>query len=165
MKKVLLMLVVSLVGCASVSISGPPPKGLGFWQPYNSYAGGGHHKGLDLDVGLGTSVRSIADGYVAYVNKDRMAMTHLMIKHDNGYMSAYAHLGNIYVKRGDTVKRGQLVAETAMTGLAGPSGRPNTYPHLHLEVWKNDGLIDPESIGMTCPWEGGKYWWPVGCER
>lgn len=163
MKKILLLAVIlSTVGCSTI-VTGEPKKGLGFWQPYNSYSGGGHHKGLDLDVGIGTKVRSIADGYVAYVNKDNMASTHLMIKHENGYMSAYAHISNIQVKRGDVVKRGQVVAEVALNGLAGPSGRPNTYPHLHLEIWKNDRLIDPETLNMSCNSSGWR--WPVGCEK
>ena len=59
-----------------------------------------------------------------------------MIRHDNGYVSAYAHNGELAVKRGEKVKRGQVVAKS------GQSGNVNA-PQLHFEIRKGSTPVDP----------------------
>jgi murein DD-endopeptidase MepM/ murein hydrolase activator NlpD len=58
------------------------------------------------------------------------------IDHDNGYTTVYAHLSNVLVKRGQTVKRGQVIAKVGNTGMS-------VAPHLHYEVLKHGQFMDP----------------------
>ena len=60
----------------------------------------------------------------------------VLIRHDNGYVSAYAHNGEIAVKRGEKVKRGQAIAKSGQTGNV-------TSPQLHFEIRKGAQPVDP----------------------
>jgi murein DD-endopeptidase MepM/ murein hydrolase activator NlpD len=60
----------------------------------------------------------------------------VIIEHSFGYKTLYGHLASIRVRRGQRVKKGQII------GFIGISGR-STGPHLHFEVWLNNRLIDP----------------------
>ena len=165
MYKIALVLITSLL-CACSTVRGDQPfLGMRFKQPYPAFAGGGEHDGLDIDVSLGTQVRSPADGVVilSTVYDIRGNKTNVvMIRHNNGYMTRYLHIDNVRVKRGDEVKKGQPVAVTALNGPGGPNtNRPVPYPHLHLEVIKDSKLVDPMSLGMSC--NGTGWIWPVGC--
>jgi murein DD-endopeptidase MepM/ murein hydrolase activator NlpD len=167
------LVVFFLASCAAENdylIGGNGPLiGMRFWQPYSAAFGGGNHNGLDLDVPLGSPVRSIADGVVIKSftgnssSSELKANTNsLLIKHDDGVISSYTHIGKITVKRGDSVVKGQQVAVIELNGTAGVNTNQRvTYPHLHLEVFKRNELIDPESLKMSC--EDGVWMWPVGC--
>ena len=60
----------------------------------------------------------------------------VLIRHDNGYVSAYAHNGELSVKRGEKVKRGQVIATSGQTGNV-------TSPQLHFELRKGQSPVDP----------------------
>ena len=60
----------------------------------------------------------------------------VVIDHGNGYTTSYSHLSKVYVKRGATVRRGDIIALSGNTGLS-------LAPHLHYEVRYNDMRIDP----------------------
>jgi murein DD-endopeptidase MepM/ murein hydrolase activator NlpD len=63
----------------------------------------------------------------------------VLIKHDNGYVSAYAHNGELSVKRGEKVKRGQVIAKAGQTGNV-------TSPQLHFEIRKGQTPVDPTAF-------------------
>ncbi|MEP9377979.1 M23 family metallopeptidase [Aquabacter sp. CN5-332] len=99
--------------------------------------GGTKNDGVNFAVPEGTSVRSAEDGTVAYAGNELKGYGNLvLIKHADGYVTAYAHNSELLVKRGDTVRRGQIVAK------AGQSGGVNT-PQLHFEIRKGSQPVDP----------------------
>lgn len=161
----LFILASLLSGCAVSGPSSGPQIGMKFRQPYASFVGGGFHDGLDLDVPLGTPVRSIGDGVVGVIMTRGIGpikTNFVMIRHPDNTLSRYIHIDKITVKQGDSVKRGQAFAITALNGTSGPNtNAPVSYPHLHLEIFRDD-LVDPESLQMTCGETGWR--WPVGCE-
>jgi murein DD-endopeptidase MepM/ murein hydrolase activator NlpD len=59
-----------------------------------------------------------------------------LIRHSNGYVSAYAHAKELLDKRGDTIKRGQVIAHAGQTGNV-------TSPQLHFEIRKGSTPVDP----------------------
>ena len=113
---------ISIVGCSSLPIT--PMFGMRFQQPYPAFVGGGFHDGLDIDVPLGTQVRSIADGFVSIATTWDIrgnSTNVVMIRHDDGTLSKYIHIDNVTVKRGDKVSKGQQFALTALNGPGGPN--------------------------------------------
>jgi len=60
----------------------------------------------------------------------------VLIKHENGYVSAYAHNGELDVKKGDVVKRGQVIAKSGVSGDV-------TSPQLHFQLRKGEQPVDP----------------------
>lgn len=99
--------------------------------------GGTRNDGVNFAVPEGTSVRSAEDGTVAYAGNELKGYGNLvLIKHADGYVTAYAHNSELLVKRGDTVRRGQIIAK------AGQSGGVNT-PQLHFEIRKGSQPVDP----------------------
>ncbi len=96
------------------------------------------HRGLDLRARLKTSVYATADGVVRFVqpyNKGDFGRV-IIISHNFGFESVYAHLSKTKVKIGDVIKRNQLI------GLSGNSGR-STGPHLHYEVRYASKVLNP----------------------
>lgn len=99
--------------------------------------GGTRNDGVNFAVPEGTSVRAAEDGTVAYAGNELKGYGNLvLIKHADGYVTAYAHNSELMVKRGDTVRRGQIVAK------AGQSGGVAT-PQLHFEIRKGSQPVDP----------------------
>jgi murein DD-endopeptidase MepM/ murein hydrolase activator NlpD len=97
----------------------------------------GGNDGINISVPEGTSVRAAESGVVAYAGSDLKGYGNLvLIRHPNGFVTAYANNGELDVKRGDTVKRGQIVAKS------GSSGNVNA-PQLHFELRKNSQPVDP----------------------
>lgn len=95
------------------------------------------HKGLDFSAPKGTEVYATGDGVVKKVKRMRWGYgTHIIVDHGYGYTTLYAHLSGTKVRRGDKVKRGQLI------GLVGSTGK-STAPHLHYEVAKNGRQVNP----------------------
>ncbi len=95
------------------------------------------HTGIDLLAGLGTEVIATADGYVTNVERsDRGRGNQITILHGNGYETYYAHLGEMLVRRGQNVKRGQVIARVGSSGLS-------FAPHLHYEVRLDGNIMDP----------------------
>lgn len=93
--------------------------------------------GINIAVQEGTAVRAAASGMVLYVGNAVEGYGNLvLIKHDNGYVSAYAHLKDITVAKGDTVGRGDAVGSAGMTGSV-------ARPQLHFELRRGAAPVDP----------------------
>lgn len=95
-----------------------------------------YHNGIDIAVPIGTSVIAPASGKVKSVYSNSAGGNQLIIKHDNGYQSGFAHLASAQVKVGDRVQQGQTVALSGNTGAS-------TGPHLHYTLRKDGELVDP----------------------
>lgn len=94
------------------------------------------HEGIDINCDYGTDVHSPGDGKVVAVERRAGFGLVVEIDHGFGYVTIFAHLSKAIVKLGNSVKRGQIIAESGNTGLS-------TGPHLHYEV-HHDGIpIDP----------------------
>ena len=85
------------------------------------------HRGIDLATDIGTPVYATADGVVSHVGRDVGLGKLVRINHLHNYTTVYAHLSRISVKRGQHVKRGQVIGSVGNTGYS-------TGPHLHYEV-------------------------------
>lgn len=97
------------------------------------------HRGLDLAGPLNSKVKATADGVVVYAGERRGYGNYIKIKHDNSITTEYAHLKNVSVKAGDTVKRGDPL------GLQGNTGR-STGTHLHYEIRVNNEVKNPRDF-------------------
>jgi murein DD-endopeptidase MepM/ murein hydrolase activator NlpD len=95
------------------------------------------HNGLDMVSHSGESVHAVADGVVTNVTKSRKGLGNVVtISHKGGYITRYAHLADIEVKKGRTLKKGDRI------GYVGVSG--NSFaPHLHYEVLRDTLVMDP----------------------
>lgn len=99
-----------------------------------------YHPGVDIASGLGMPIRPIYSGVVEDTVYDIFAYGHhVIIDHQNGYKSLYAHMGRVYVKKGDKVTSTSIIGEVGLTGHT--SG-----PHTHLEITKSSSYIDPLTI-------------------
>ena len=97
----------------------------------------GGNDGINIALPEGTSVRAAEDGKVAYAGNALKGYGNLvLIRHPNGFVTAYANNGEIDVKSGDTVKRGQVIAKSGQTGDV-------SSPQLHFEVRKGQTPVDP----------------------
>ena len=94
------------------------------------------HTGIDYAVGLGTSVKSVADGTVVLTGEHLFAGTSVYVDHGDGLISMYFHLSEIKVEVGQEVARGGEV------GLVGSTGR-STGPHLHLGIRWRGARVNP----------------------
>lgn len=95
------------------------------------------HEGVDFSAPVGTDIYASGDGEVEKVVKSKRGYGNsVTINHGFGYQTFYAHCEKVLVKKGQKVKRGQVIA------TVGNSGK-STAPHLHYEVWKNKKAIDP----------------------
>jgi murein DD-endopeptidase MepM/ murein hydrolase activator NlpD len=98
---------------------------------------GQQNDGINLAVPEGTPVKAAEDGVVAYAGNELKGYGNLvLIRHSNGYVTAYAHAKELMVKRGDTIKRGQVVAKSGQTGNV-------EGPQLHFEIRKGPAPMDP----------------------
>jgi murein DD-endopeptidase MepM/ murein hydrolase activator NlpD len=98
---------------------------------------GSQSDGIDLAVPEGTSVKAAEDGVVAYAGNELKGYGNLLlVRHQNGYVTAYAHASELMVKRGDQVKRGQIIARAGQTGNV-------SAPQLHFEIRKGKVPVDP----------------------
>ncbi|MDX2287929.1 MAG: peptidoglycan DD-metalloendopeptidase family protein [Hyphomicrobiaceae bacterium] len=98
---------------------------------------GTHNDGVNLAVPMGAEVHAAEDGVVAYAGSELRGYGNLvLVRHDNGWVTAYAHNQDLLVKRGDVVKRGQVIAK------AGKSGDVD-QPQLHFELRQGSKPVDP----------------------
>jgi murein DD-endopeptidase MepM/ murein hydrolase activator NlpD len=98
---------------------------------------GTQNDGINLAVPEGTPIKAADDGVVAYAGNELKGYGNLvLIRHSNGFVSAYAHASELMVKRGDTIKRGQVIAHAGQTGNV-------TSPQLHFEIRKGSTPVDP----------------------
>ena len=97
----------------------------------------GGNDGINIAVPEGTSVKAAEGGVVAYAGNELKGYGNLvLIRHPNGFVSAYANNGDLDVKRGDTVKRGQTIAKSGQSGNV-------SSPQLHFELRKGSTPVDP----------------------
>lgn len=107
---------------------------------YGSKQNGQNNDGINIAVPEGTPVKAAEDGTVAYAGNELKGYGNLvLIRHANGYVSAYAHASELLVKRGDTVKRGQIIGRAGQTGNV-------TSPQLHFEIRKGSTPVDPNQF-------------------
>jgi murein DD-endopeptidase MepM/ murein hydrolase activator NlpD len=104
---------------------------------YGAKANGKSNDGINLAVPEGTPVKAADDGVVAYSGNELKGYGNLvLIRHSNGYVTAYAHASELMVKRGDTIKRGQVIAKSGQSGEV-------QSPQLHFEIRKGSSPVDP----------------------
>jgi murein DD-endopeptidase MepM/ murein hydrolase activator NlpD len=104
---------------------------------YGAKTNGKANDGINLAVPEGTPVKAAEDGVVAYSGNELKGYGNLvLIRHSNGYVTAYAHASELLVKRGDTIKRGQIIAKSGQSGEVGS-------PQLHFEIRKGSSPVDP----------------------
>jgi len=95
------------------------------------------HTGIDLLSGVGTEIIATANGTVtSLVKSDRDRGNQIKIDHNNGFVTYYAHLGDILVRDAQRVSRGMVIARVGNSGLS-------FAPHLHYEVRYNGKIMDP----------------------
>jgi murein DD-endopeptidase MepM/ murein hydrolase activator NlpD len=104
---------------------------------YGAKANGQHNDGINLAVPEGAEVKAAEDGVVAYAGNELKGYGNLvLLRHSDGWMTAYAHNSQLLVKRGDSVKRGQNVARAGQTGGV-------SSPQVHFEIRKGSTPVDP----------------------
>jgi murein DD-endopeptidase MepM/ murein hydrolase activator NlpD len=98
---------------------------------------GAANDGIDLAVPEGTPIRAADDGVVAYAGSELKGYGNLvLLRHANGFVTAYANASELMVKRNEQVHKGQVIAKSGQTGTA-------AAPQLHFEVRKNSTPVDP----------------------
>jgi murein DD-endopeptidase MepM/ murein hydrolase activator NlpD len=131
---------------ASTTPLEPPHTGRGFAWPvrgpvltgYGPGANGTQNDGINIGAPLGTAILAANDGVVAYAGNELRGFGNLvLLKHADGWMTAYAHCESIAVKRGDRIKRGEMIARVGATGAVGE-------PQLHFELRRGTRALDPQ---------------------
>ncbi len=98
---------------------------------------GGQNDGINIAVPQGTPIKAAEDGVVAYAGSELKGYGNLvLVRHSNGFVTAYAHASELNVKKGESVKRGQVIGKAGQTGNV-------TSPQLHFEVRKGATPVDP----------------------
>jgi murein DD-endopeptidase MepM/ murein hydrolase activator NlpD len=124
-----------------------PHTGLGFQWPvrgnilvgYGPGASGTQNDGINIGAPSGAPIHAANDGVVAYAGNELRGFGNLiLVKHADGWTTAYAHCETLLVKRGDRVKRGQEIARVGQTGSVGE-------PQLHFEIRRGSRALDPMS--------------------
>jgi murein DD-endopeptidase MepM/ murein hydrolase activator NlpD len=104
---------------------------------FGNKPGGLKNEGINIAVPEGTAVRAAETGVVAYAGNELKGYGNLiLIRHDGGYVTAYAHAKELFVKKGDAVKRGDVIAKAGQTGAV-------SSPQLHFEVRRGATALDP----------------------
>ena len=98
--------------------------------------GGTYHQGLDISAPTGTPIVAAAPGQVVLASAGYGYGNYVVIRHDNGYETLYAHFSQIYVVQGQWVAQGETIGTVGSTGWT-------TGPHLHFEVRQGGAAIDP----------------------
>jgi len=98
------------------------------------------HEGLDLNAKSGTEVFAVSGGQVVYSGNGLSGYGNLIIvRHEAGLFSVYAHLSNRKVSKGDKIMMGQFLGQSGKTGRV-------TGPHLHFEIRRGTVALDPASL-------------------
>jgi murein DD-endopeptidase MepM/ murein hydrolase activator NlpD len=104
---------------------------------YGAKTNGKQNDGINVAVPEGTPIKAAEDGVVAYSGNELKGYGNLiLVRHANGYVTAYAHASELMVKRGDPIKRGQIIAKSGQSGEVGS-------PQLHFEIRKGSSPVDP----------------------
>ncbi len=106
---------------------------------YGTIGKGRHNDGINIKAPLGTAVKAADSGKVAYAGNELKGFGNLiLIKHDDGWITAYAHNDRLFVKKGQRVKKGEKIA------AVGSTGGVNT-PQLHFEIRSGKKAVNPTS--------------------
>ncbi|RYX96724.1 MAG: LysM peptidoglycan-binding domain-containing protein [Bradyrhizobiaceae bacterium] len=104
---------------------------------YGAKTNGKSNDGINIAVPEGTPVKAAEDGVVAYAGNELKGYGNLvLVRHSNGYVTAYAHASELMVKRGESIKRGQVIMKSGQSGEV-------TSPQLHFEIRKGSSPVDP----------------------
>ncbi|MDF1791626.1 MAG: LysM peptidoglycan-binding domain-containing M23 family metallopeptidase [Thalassobaculaceae bacterium] len=129
----------------TVSLTPPATTGRGFTWPvkgrvisgFGPREGGLHNDGINILAPAGSEVRAAENGIVVYAGNELRGFGNLLlVKHEDGYTTAYAHADRLLVSRGDKVQRGQVIATVGQTGNV-------SQPQLHFEIRKGPRPVDP----------------------
>jgi murein DD-endopeptidase MepM/ murein hydrolase activator NlpD len=112
---------------------------------YGSKGDGTHNDGINISAPRGASVQAVDAGVVAYTGNELRGYGNLiLIKHPNGWISAYAHCDQLLVKRGEKVTRGEVIARVGSTGNV-------SEPQLHFELRRGHQAVDPREFLTPLP--------------
>ena len=101
--------------------------------------GGLYNDGINIRAAEGSAVLASDNGKVVYAGNELRGYGNLvLLKHSNGYVTAYAHAKNLYVRKGDFVNKGQKIASVGSTGHV-------SVPQLHFSIRKGRKAINPQS--------------------
>ncbi|MBC7953009.1 MAG: LysM peptidoglycan-binding domain-containing M23 family metallopeptidase [Rhodospirillaceae bacterium] len=123
----------------------PPLAGKGFIWPckgevineFGPMAKGQHSDGVNIAAPRGTPVKAAENGVIAYVGNELKGFGNLLlVKHADGWITAYAHNDQLLVKKGDAVRKGQQIATVGASGNV-------TSPQLHFEIRKGTEAVNP----------------------
>jgi len=130
----------------SAAIPKPPARSGTFLWPvrgrvisgFGPKAKGVHNDGINIAAPRGTPIKAAENGVVAYSGDELRGFGNLvLIRHADGYMTAYGHTADLLVKRGQTVRRGQTIAKVGTSGAV-------SSPQLHFEIRKKKRALDPQ---------------------
>ena len=108
-------------------------------------SGGRHHRGIDLVAPLDSPVRAIRSGRVIEIGTHRGLGQFVELEHQDRLHSLYAHLNTVTVDVGKRVHQGEMIGTVGKTGNAHHRW---ITPHLHLEIVKDEELVNPETLGL-----------------
>ncbi|MFT3794513.1 M23 family metallopeptidase [Flavobacterium sp.] len=114
----------------------PPVKG----SVTEKFSAKNKHYSVDIAVAKNTPVKAVQNGTVIFADWTPSTGNVIILRHNNGFMSAYKHAASLTASQGDIVRTGEVIA------LAGSTGDESTGVHLHFELWKDGYPIDPEQF-------------------
>jgi murein DD-endopeptidase MepM/ murein hydrolase activator NlpD len=129
------------------ALANPPARAGSFLWPvqgpllssYGAKDGGEHNDGINIAAPRGSPVRAAENGGVAYAGEELKGFGKLLlVKHADGWVTAYAHNEELLVGAGDRVKRGQTIAKVGSSGHV-------DRPQLHFEVRRGTRAVDPQA--------------------
>ena len=104
---------------------------------YGNLGSGRKNDGINIKAALGTNVKAADSGTIAYAGNELKGFGNLiLIKHSDGWITAYAHNDRLFVKKGQKVSRGEKIATVGSTGSV-------TTPQLHFEVRSGKKAVNP----------------------
>jgi murein DD-endopeptidase MepM/ murein hydrolase activator NlpD len=119
-------------------------------ENYGNARDGTHNDGINIAAPRGAAVQATDSGVVAYAGNELRGYGNLiLIKHSNGWISAYAHCDLILVKKGEKVARGQTIARVGSTGSV-------AQPQLHFELRRGDKPVNPREYLAPLPTAAGR---------
>lgn len=111
-----------------------PVKGM-VTEKYNAR---NKHFSTDIAVPKNTPIKAVLTGTVIFADWTPSTGNVIIVRHNNGFISAYKHAASLTASQGDVVKTGEAIA------MAGTTGETSTGVHLHFELWKDGYPVDPE---------------------
>ncbi|HTW54362.1 MAG TPA: peptidoglycan DD-metalloendopeptidase family protein [Stellaceae bacterium] len=112
---------------------------------YGNAPGGGHNDGINIAAPLGTPVRAIDGGTVVYSGNEVKGYGNIvLIRHANGWISAYAHLSDVAVRPGDAISAGEVIAKVGNSGGV-------AEPQLHFELRRGKKPVNPTEFLAPAP--------------